>query len=540
LANIDYRTSDDHRAIEQTQISTKNLTLSHSTNFAWDPINILNLNYSLNINRNLDNFVSDPSWNSATSWNSNPSKLTLSALSPKWDEFLQQIASFDHSDWGKQYYVLNGERDRNQASSIKLDPTIWDWLTMSTDYSANYKQSASSLANDSTHYENMEVDSKYHLTTTLSLPNLFKYITTAFPNAKQVDKVFSSVEKALNKISLNSFSFNYDASMSLINNDMDLNYLENYAGLSSLGLLKYQLGLKDRSIMDIFRGDMDDNVFGGMRSRVNSGYYGGVSDPRLASDKRTTTRSFSINTGFSLPEPISISIGSIGLKWSQSFNGQPDPTIKDSTIIFPEIDVSASSQILNKVHLINQNAQGVALTSSLNYQKKLTKTYTANSYDSIATTAMRFGPLIGLDGTLKKWPIHCTYSHTWNSSTESHLAAGKTSTDEHDNKFGATYELQKSANVSEFKLLFWTIPLKGTFSLGFDAEQGTTTTLTTASAATNDQTVQTSNFSFGPHSSYTFSDNITGEAHFTYSDKKDQSQSTTSFIFALSVTVNLK
>ena len=537
LANIDYRTSDDHRAIEQTQISTKNLTLSHSTNFAWDPINILNLNYSLNINRNLDNFVSDPSWNSATSWNPNPSKLTLSGLTPKWDEFIQQIASFDHSDgWGR-YYVLNGERDRNQASSIKLDPTIWDWLTMSTDYSANYKQTAAVWSTDtSQHYENMEVDSKYHLTTTLSLPNLFKYITTAFPNAKQVDKVFSSMEKALNKISLNSFSFNYDASMSLINNNMDVNYFENNQ-IDEFKMLKYQWGLLGRTPKQIVLGDMNDDNFGGMRNR-NSDY--GYLDSRITSDKRTTTRSFSVNTGFNLPEPINISIGSIGLKWSQTFNGQPDPTVRDSTIIFPEIDVSASSQILNKVHLISRYAQGVALTSSLNYQKKLTKTYTSNSYDSIATTAMRFGPLIGVDGTLKKWPIHCTYSHTWNSSTESHLAAGNTSTDEHDNKFGATYELQKSANVSEFRLLFWTIPLKGTFSLGFDAEQGTTTTLTSASATTNDQTVQTSNFSFGPHSSYTFSDNITGEAHFTYSDKKDQSQSTTSFIFALSVTVNLK
>jgi hypothetical protein len=539
LANIDYRTSDDHRAIEQTQIATKNLTLSHSGNFAWDPINILNLNYSLNINRNLDNFVSNPTWNSATSWNSNPSKLTLSGLSPKWDEFIRQIASFDKGGWGR-YYVLNGERDRNQASSIKLDPTIWDWLTMSTDYSANYRQTAATLAGDSsTSYENMGVDSKYHLTTTLSLPNLFKNLTTAFPNAKQADKIFSSIEKALNKISLNSFSFNYDASMSLINNNMDLNYLENNSGLTEFGMLKYQFGLKDRSLVDIFKGDMNDNEFGGMRSRVN--YCGGnTADPRIASDKRTTTRSFSVNSGFNLPEPINLSIGTIGLKWSQSFSAQPDPTIKDSTIIFPEIDVSGSSQVLNKFRIVNRYAQGVALTSSFNYQQKLTKSYTSNSYDSISTNTTRFAPLVGLDGTLKKWPIHCTYSYTLSTSKESHLAAGTTSTNEYDNKFGATYELQKSANVSEFKLLFWTVPLKGTFSLGLDAEQGVTTTQTSASATGNDQSVQTSNFSIGPHSSYTFSDNITGEAHLTYSDKKDQSQTTTSFIFALSATVNLK
>ena len=59
VANIDYHVTEDHKMSQNTAISTKNLSLSHGTNFAWDPINILNLNYSLNVNRNLDNFVSD-------------------------------------------------------------------------------------------------------------------------------------------------------------------------------------------------------------------------------------------------------------------------------------------------------------------------------------------------------------------------------------------------------------------------------------------------------------------------------------------------
>jgi hypothetical protein len=527
VVNIDYRTTDDHKESQNSLISTKNLTLSHNGNFAWDPINILNLNYSLSINRNLDNFVSDPTWNS------------LQQKSKKWEDFMQQITKFD-GIWGR-YYVLNGERDRNQTSSIKLDPTIWDWLTMSTDYSANYKQTAATLASDPTPYENMGVDSKYHLTTTLTLATLFKNLSDALPNAKAVKSVLSSIEKALNKIALNSFSFNYDAALSLTNNNMDMGFLTG-KNIDMTDMMRYQLGItKGRGAWDIFTGDMPDNIFGGMKYR--NGYTSpGTSQPVDNLDKRTTTRSFSINTGLNLPEPINISIGTIGLKWSQSFSAQPDPAVKDSSIIFPEVDVNGSTQILNKIHLISRNAQAVALTSSFNYQHKLTKTFTSNSYDSISSHTMRFAPLVGLDGTLKKWPIHCTYQHTWNSSKESHLTAGNTQTEEHDNKFGATYELQKSANVSEFKLLFWTIPLKGTFSLGLDAEQGTTTTTTAASntAGTGDQTVVTSSFSFGPHSTYTFSDNITGEAHINYSQKNDKSQNTTSFIFALSATVNLK
>ncbi|MGB7567996.1 MAG: cell surface protein SprA [Chitinivibrionales bacterium] len=534
VANIDYHVTEDHKMSQNTAVSTKNLSLSHGTNFAWDPINILNLNYSLNVNRNLDNFVSDPNWGSLSGWNSRSGSFALSSRSPKWDEFMHQITKFDNT-WGR-YYVLNGERDRSQTSAIKLDPTIWDWLTMSTDYSANYKQTAASLSGDSAHYENMEVDSKYHLTTTLSLPAMFKNLSAALPNAKTAKEVFSSIEKALNKISLNSFSFNYDASMSLLNNNMDTNYLNNH--ITPFGMLEYQLGVKGRSPKDILTGNMDDNKFGGMNSR-NGDISQVNAQPLNTLDKRTSTRSFSVNTGLNLPEPVSISIGTLGLKWSKSYSAQPDPSTKDSTLIFPDIDVSGSTQLLNKIKLVNRYLQAVSLSSSYNYQYKLTKTYTPNSYDSIATTTYRFAPFIGLDGKLKKWPVNLTYSHTWNSSSETKLSAGTTQTIEHDNKLGATYELQKSANVSEFRLLFWTIPLKGTFSLGLDGEQGTTTTIT-STAATAPQTVVASSFSIGPHSSYTFSDNITGEAHISYSNKKDQSQSTTSFIFALSATVNLK
>jgi hypothetical protein len=241
-----------------------------------------------------------------------------------------------------------------------------------------------------------------------------------------------------------------------------------------------------------------------------------------------------------LPEPISISIGTLGLKWSQSFSAQPDPTTKDSSIIFPDIDVSGSTQMLNKIKLVNNFLQAVSMSSSFNYQNKITKTYTTSSSDSIATTTYRFSPLVGLDGKLKKWPVNLTYSHTWNNSTESKRTAGTTETIEHDNKVGATYELQKSGNVSEFKLLFWTLPLKGTFTLGVEGELGSTDNITHATKDAPEQSVNASSVSFTPHTSYTFSDNITGEAHYSFSEKKEKSQTTTSHIFALSVTVNLK
>jgi hypothetical protein len=524
VASIEYHTSEDKKAREQTDIATKNLTLAHSGTFAWDPINILNLNYSLNINRNLDNFVTGPNWSSLRNFDD-------------LIKIMHQIRKPD--DAWRKYFILNGERDRTQTSSIKLDPTIWDWLTMSTDYSANYKQNSATLANDPTPYENMGVDSKYHLTTTLTLATLFKNLSDALPNAKAVKSVLGSIEKALNKIQLNSFSFNYDASLSLINNNMNTAFLSG-KNIDMTDLMRYQLGItKGRKAWDLFTGDMPDTILGGMKYR-NGDNSPGTLQPINTLDKRTTTRSFSINSGLNLPEPISISIGTLGLKWSQSFSAQPDPTTKDSSIIFPDIDVSGSTQMLNKIKLVNNFLQAVSMSSSFNYQNKITKTYTTSSSDSIATTTYRFSPLVGLDGKLKKWPVNLTYSHTWNNSTESKRTAGTTETIEHDNKVGATYELQKSGNVSEFKLLFWTLPLKGTFTLGVEGELGSTDNITHATKDAPEQSVNASSVSFTPHTSYTFSDNITGEAHYSFSEKKEKSQTTTSHIFALSVTVNLK
>jgi hypothetical protein len=104
-----------------------------------------------------------------------------------------------------------------------------------------------------------------------------------------------------------------------------------------------------------------------------------------------------------------------------------------------------------------------------------------------------------------------------------------------------SYEIQKSNDVSEFKLLLWTIPLKGTFTVGVDGEQGSTQS-TQSSFATGSQPTEqsTSHWSFGPHSSYTFSDNITGNLSFSASQNKKESVTQTSYIFKLSVNIALK
>jgi cell surface protein SprA len=508
-----------------TVIATKNLTLMHNATIAYDPLSILKLNYTLTINRTLDNDLNNP-------------PLSLLNSSTQWQKLLKtKIASLDPT-WGK-YLVLADERDRAQNMAFNFDPTLWDWFTWSFEYSSNYKQNAATLQNDATNYLNLGLTSTFHLTSTLTIATLFKKFSEGLSNHKAMAAVFGSIEKALTKLSLNSFSFNYNAAMSLTNNYWDEPYLQS-RGVSRADFLKYQVGLSGRNAWDIVTANMNDRAFGGMRYRQ------GYQSPQAPQendndDRRTSDRSLSLSTSFALPDPIPVTINNVSIKYSRSYSVQPNPLYRDSTTTFPEIDVGAGSQILNKIKLVTRYLQNVSLNSSYNYQKKIQNSHTPSIDDTITSTSMRFAPLFGIDGKLKKWPVNVSYSMTYNSTTNDSKKNGTTDNSEYINKMTLSYEIQKSNDVSEFKLLLWTIPLKGTFTVGVDGEQGSTQS-TQSSFATGSQPTEqsTSHWSFGPHSSYTFSDNITGNLSFSASQNKKESVTQTSYIFKLSVNIALK
>jgi hypothetical protein len=243
-----------------------------------------------------------------------------------------------------------------------------------------------------------------------------------------------------------------------------------------------------------------------------------------------------------LPEPISININSISIKYSKSFSVQPDTSYRDTTVTFPEFDISASSPILNKIKLVTTYFQGLSTSSAYNYQKKVEKSYKPGLNDTITGISHRFSPLIGFDGKLKKWPINTAYSHTYNTKSDQSMKTGKSSESEHINKISLSYEIQKSGDKSEMRLLFWTVPLKGVFTWGVEAEQGTSqkSQETGDGESKNVTTQDASHFTLTPNASYTFTDNIVGKVSFSASQTKQQSITTTSYIFSLSARISFK
>jgi hypothetical protein len=217
---------------------------------------------------------------------------------------------------------------------------------------------------------------------------------------------------------------------------------------------------------------------------------------------------------------------------------KPDTTATDTTITWPDFSASVRSGILNKILLVKQNMQSVSLSNKTSYQRKHQNTATSSSSGSTESEAYTFAPLVGLEGTLKKWPVSLTYAWNYGIKSNKSTSAGTTNMDstwDNGHTIGIKYEVSKSSGINQLKLLMWTIPVVGRLVTGVEGQYQTSKTNSYASGVTNN-TVSTST-GLTPHASYDFTDNITGELKYGYTLKKDPNSTSTSNIFSLSVEI---
>jgi hypothetical protein len=517
VAEVNYSNETAIKGLTNDTTRVKKFSLDHRTNLLYDPINILNLGYNLAISRNLDKEVGAMS------------------LKNKWGDFLNKnIAQMDPV-WHK-YGVTYGERSRTQGVTMRFDPSFLEWLSHSFDYSANFNQTATTRSNDPTSYMNLKSDGTFHLASTLNLASLFKNFSSGLSGIKALAQTFGSIQKAMEKLAFNSITFDYSAKSSLSNYNIDTMLLHDHQ-INAAKFLEYQLGVSGRTgknLKNIVTGNMDDYAFGGMRFRPT------LSDLN-SQDQRNGTRTYSLNTSFNLPEPIDISFSSISYKWSQGYTVYADTTKIDSTRVLPDFSVSARSGLLNKIPFVNKNLTTIQVSSGFNYVVNTHASGTRPVYDNLKSTSYAFSPLIGLDGTLKKWPVSINYSWTYSDKTDSSSQSKNiTNTVNHDHKLGMRYEINRAnAGKDEFKFLFWTIPIKGRIETGLEGDYATNVAQSRPSDKSKDyeKTADGISISVSPHASYDFTDNITGEVKYMGSKKKDISQTVTSHIFSLSVMI---
>lgn len=338
-------------------------------------------------------------------------------------------------------------------------------------------------------------------------------------------------------MALNSITFDYNARSSVQNfgvKPCELNGVNSaQQTISGKQFFEYQAGLSGRTgkdIMNIFTGEMDDNSFGGMKFRTVQ-----LSKP----DTRSADRSFSIKTSFNLPAPLDVQFSTISLGWSKSVRLTTDTSSRDTTQTFPDLTIGARTGMLNKLPFVMTNFQSLQCNSNFNMNKKSQNTITSSQTNNMKSTAMNFSPLVGLDGTLKKWPVKVNYVHNLSVKTDENSGnQNVTSTLTNDDKVGAQYEIQKANfGKEDIKFLFWKIPVKGRIVTGLDVTRSSTDVKMGTSVDNLAQTSANSTLSISPNASYDFTDNITGATKYEYSQKKGDSQTLTSNIFSLSVEI---
>lgn len=479
-ASLSDNTSFDTR--KNTVDTKRSLTVKHGFQMDYAPISpLLKLNYSLNIDRNLDTVVANDIDNS---------------------EILSNIfAAHRDSKW-KDKYILRGERGRNQNAGIRFDPQFFNWLTTSADYNSNFTSSWAQMQYDryENDYFNMNVNSTLSINSSLNFADLISTFTSnRKPNS--TDSGLIKFEKGFKKLGFRSVSFTYSAGSRLNNNNVGTNLLENY---SNWEYVKYKLGVTNRNI---FTGEMDDSRFGGMSSRI-----GKYAQDYYKNDIRTVNRSYKFSTGLDLTVPFELSFNPITIQWSNEYSVTPDTSQFDSSFTLPDISVSARTPALMKIGFISDLFRDLTLTSNYSFRK------TENQLNLVTSTTRRIdmSPLVNLTGYIKKWPISLNYSHRLSKEMKKGEMVKDTTTTNSD-ELTIGYEIEKSNRLNEIKILYWKIPVKGKTTLGMTMSRNSTRN--SIDQDPNEKVKES--LSLSPHLTYIFTDNVTGTFSYTGSRIKD-------------------
>jgi hypothetical protein len=134
-------------------------------------------------------------------------------------------------------------------------------------------------------------------------------------------------------------------------------------------------------------------------------------------------------------------------------------------------------------------------------------------------TLYRFdlSPLISVNGNIKKWPINFNYSHRYRNEVNKHQQSND-STVTNGDELTLNYEIERNNRLSEIKILYWTIPIKGKTTVGFKfSREKEEESSSTADTTTNLK------LSINPYLTYIFTDNVTGTVEYAYSKTKNKS-----------------
>lgn len=331
--------------------------------------------------------------------------------------------------------------------------------------------------------------------------------------------MFQRIGTGLDKLDLTAFNFTYNATSNLNNDYVNTGFLyDKKVGLYDF--FKYQVGVKGKSFRDIITGNMDDDAtFGGMRYRYE------YEAELYRNDRRTVNQNYSITTSLVLPKPVDISIRPISLSWTRGYSVLPDPTIMDSTKTFPDLQLGANSNILEKLPIVKKNLQNLGMQSTYRYSLSVKKNYASpGNVNSLIkkdiTRKHGWDPLVSLDGVLKKWPVNLDYAYRLSldssvividlddrdslveNSGQKHRTSGNT--------WNIKYTLQGKPDRQMNMFNRWTVPIKGETVFSVDVTHTSTKSTREEPGGTGLKQEEEWSLNLHPKITYDFTDNIDG------------------------------
>ena len=494
VAEFQHRTEKRNDAkLNVHDFTTYTFDLRHGTRIEYSPINpLLTFGYGLRLDRDLSDHELKSDWDYIVDSTFTRVFGLHNRYAHKWNE----------------YGIVYGERGRTQSASMRLAPQFVGWLTHSVDYTADYSGNIVQMDNDSTQYLNANVRTGLRFRNSLLVGDFFKELS-AIPVGGDF---FGMIHGGTGKIGMRSINMDYDVSTDLRNSYLSSTFLADTAGMSNYDFFKYQLGMR-REFGDYIWGRQSSYGLGYMFYREDEGVEHGF----YRHDQSSGSWSVRYSTAFHIPDPFRINFTNVSVGWGREFWAQPDTAFIDTTIVFPEVRVSANTDLLMKLSFVNTHMTRLSLNSSFGYKKS--RKELRDRIDT--TTNVDYQPLIGLEGRFVRWPtLSANYRHgistakTAGVNREDGEVLSREETNRYSHTLTLAYEISNTSGLREIKLLGWIIPVQGRTNVGLTINHDKNVRVTWNSGDAEDKVDTGTELSYSPFVDYRFTDNIRG--HFRY------------------------
>ena len=442
-----------------------------------------------------------------------------------------------HTEWSALFeeFLLPGERiNINQNASVNLNPKIFNWFSTSLRYNTAYRWN-----------DNLQMKSKG----TGTSANVKAGIT--FTNSLDPGKLVQSF-KGTSRSGRSVSTRSRRVSRQPVKNNTDTppsekNQKKGSPFMASLGFLGRMISKID-PVKVTYSDNKSANHYA-ILGTPSAKYQWGFSmdpevnfSPNVTADRTSTSldHRITIGTGVSITSQITASID-YTFSSDERHSTQHTGSVSRSALLsgnkaVPFPNWTFRWRGLEKLPLLSSLMRSVSLSHGFSGKETVTWNGTQNDTSRIATTR-DFRPLVGVSMSFKSG-ITADFQYSMSEDLQINMAQGRSMTKQNSSDINLTAKYSKRGGI---KLPFMKGKLDNRidFSLTFRSTNNVTL-MSKESSGQFQETAKTSNWSFEPRMTYTFTRTVTGGIYFELGARKDARIGETKITaFGINTTINL-